>query len=267
VHDLEDGDGLLVLLHAAGAGPRALRELSDNFRTVIGRTLTPRLPQTVVRVEQTPLSRQIELAREALASATGDERRVLFGHSFGGLVALLTMLDTAEVDAEVDAAILYEPIVMACLDPQDPRDAAARATDRELIDYLAERTQAQAPELGVARFVETYNEVSWDSLPEGPRRALVHDAPNMVELTQCVHHHRIDLNKIRALSVPILVLQGDRSPVVLQLMAQRLSALLPDSTLITIEGVGHMGPHLAPTRVFSAAAPFLRALASTSPEA
>lgn len=249
------GNGLAVLLHAAGAGPRALSRLAGELRTAVGRTLVPALPGTVVDSTSThgmALHDQVEIARAALATAEG-EARILFGHSFGGLIAVLTLLE----GTEVDAVVLYEPIVMSCLDPGDQQDLSARAWDRELIDYLAECTETHDPEPGVARFVEAYNEVTWHDLPEGPRKSMVRDAGNMVALTRAVHHLSLDRARLRELSVPVLVMYGNRSPVVAQLMSIRLGALLPNARLEQITGVGHMAPSLAPECLCRPIASFL----------
>ena len=101
------------------------------------------------------------------------KHRVLFGHSFGGLVAVLALLD----GAKPDAVVLYDPIVLACLDLEDAADARGRAWDRELIDRLAQCTAANDPEPGIAGFIEAYNEVAWLQVPETARRALIADAP------------------------------------------------------------------------------------------
>ena len=169
------GDGLAVLLHAAGSSPRALGALAKTMRETAGRSIAPVLPMTIEPASaggtSHPLSRQIAVAKAALAhGATG--RRVLFGHSFGGLVALLALLD----GARPDVVVLYEPIVLAALDPADPEDEHARAWDRALIDHLAERQAAGDPEPGVARFIEAYNEVAWTRLPDTARAAILADA-------------------------------------------------------------------------------------------
>jgi pimeloyl-ACP methyl ester carboxylesterase len=191
-----------------------------------------------------PLASQVAMVREALA-CSGEGPRVVFGHSFGGLVALLAMLE----GTPVDAAVLYEPIALAVLDDANVRDRNARAWDRALVDHLAERIGAGDPEGGVRRFIEAYNEVAWPSLPERARTAIIADAPAICDLTQVVHHLPLPMDRLRTLATRTLVMSGTRSPLVTRRMAARLASLLPNAAASVVRDAGHMAPVLLPEAV------------------
>ena len=59
-----------------------------------------------------------------------------------------------------------------------------------------------------------------------------------------------------AIRAPVLLLRGDRSPLAVRLIAERLHAALPGSRLETIAGAGHMGPVLAPGAIAAAISSF-----------
>lgn len=253
------GDGLAVLLHAAGSSPRALVAMARALEQVGCRSIAPQLPMRPVAqrtgtAPRHPLAMQVEAARAALAHDGCP--RIVAGHSFGGLVGLLSVLD----GAKPDALVLYEPIVLAALASADPADQTARAWDRALIDRLDDGIAAGDPEAGIGGFIEAYNETAWTALPAKVRAAIVADAPAIRALTQVVHHLPIDRDALARVTVPTLILCGTRSPDITRRMAKRLAATLPRATLSVIEGAGHMAPVLAPDRLMPAIAGVLAAL-------
>jgi pimeloyl-ACP methyl ester carboxylesterase len=51
--------------------------------------------------------------------------------------------------------------------------------------------------------------------------------------------------------MPVLLLQGARSPAITHAMTDRLATLLPRATRVVVEGCGHMGPVQMPAAVAS----------------
>lgn len=250
--------GTVVMLHAAGAGPRSLAPLADHLGATGARLRMPALPLAIDAEASSagqPLAAQVAAARGALARA-GDAS-LLVGHSLGGSVALLTMLE----GAGVAGAVLYEPIVLAALEPADPGDAAGRAWDRALVEGLAAGVENGDPEPGVARFVEAWNEVAWGELVPAVRDRALGDAGALAALAAAVHHHPLDRVALQRLDVPVLLLAGDRSPDVARRMARRLAGLLPQAELRTVAAAGHMGPVRAPGVVASVIRDWLRRVA------
>lgn len=249
--------GQALLLHAAGSGPRALAAFAAGLEAELGCASALPLPLAGATSAGDPLAPQITAVRRAIDAAQPDQPIVLVGHSLGGLVALLAMLD----GAAVAAAILYEPIVLACLDEADPGDRAARAWDRALIEGIAAGVSAGHPEPAVARFIEAYNEVAWSELPGKARAAILADAQGLQATTQAVHVRPLSATTLASLTTPVLVLSGTRSPDVAQRMARRLTTKLANASHAIVEGAGHMGPVLAPDAVLAALRPFLPRLA------
>jgi pimeloyl-ACP methyl ester carboxylesterase len=235
-----EGDDLAVLLHAAASGPRALHRLASALAAAGLGAAAPALHKyggTRLSGAAEPVAAHVEVAGLVL-DARPARRQFLFGHSMGGLVALLAMLG----GRRVDGAILYEPIVLDALDPADPGDREARDWDRAVIARLSAAFAAGDPEPGVAAFVEAYNEVRWGQLPAPLRAELVANAGNLVAEVAFAQRLVLDRARLAALETPVLILQGERSPDVTQRMAARLACLLPRAERRVIPAAGHMGP-------------------------
>jgi pimeloyl-ACP methyl ester carboxylesterase len=259
-----------VLLHAAASGPRALFKLAAGLGATGWQTGLPALHgygATMLRdvTPIAPFAAHVRVARWALDHIPAEskpERRVLIGHSMGGTIALLAALD----GASIDALVLYEPILLDCLDPADPVDIAARAWDGACIQTLHEKFAAGDPEAGVAAFVEAYNEVAWTQLPRALRAELVAKATNLVAETNAAQDLRLNKPKLAALPMPVLILQGSRSPQVTHRMTVGLARAIPHALRTVIDGAGHMGPVMSHVAVASVVSVFLRNLPKqTSP--
>lgn len=229
-----------VMLHAAGSSPRALAALTGRLEASGVRVVAPQLPMRVQPADQargTPFAPQVAIARHALEQS-GLRRRLVFGHSFGALLALLALLD----GAEVDLAILYEPIVLAALADGDAADRAARSWDKALIDQLSERVTAGDPEPGLSRFIEAYNEVQWRELPERARAAMLAEADHIRDVAAAVHHLPLSMPALGALTTRIVVLSGDRTLEVARRMSAAVAGKLAQSSHVIVRDGGHMAP-------------------------
>ncbi len=239
---IEHGDGprRIVLLHAAGSGPRAIDRLARQVAAAGWSTAAPALERggrSLIGTAPEAFAEAVALAGLLLRS--GDRTpRVLFGHSMGGLVAL----QAAFAGAAAEALVLYEPIVLSLLDPADPKDRAALAWDAACIAGFRASVAAGEPEAGVRRFVEAYGDVAWDAMPPPARAGLVARAANFLAEAEATNAARVAADELSRLDLPVLLLQGDRSPEILGRMADRIAALLPNIERATIPGAGHMGP-------------------------
>lgn len=250
-----EGPGRMVVLHAAGSSPRALGGLAAALAGVAGRVLVPSLErggQSLVGEGAAPFAGAVAMARDLLA-AEGPGARILVGHSMGGLIALLALAE----GARADAAVLYEPIVLSLLDPADAGDRAAIEWDHGCIAAFRERCTAGDPEAGVAGFIEAYGELPWSALPAPARADLVARAPDLLRQASATNAARLERRSLSGLALPVLVLDGSRSPDVARRMATRLTDALPHVERVTIEGAGHMGTVLRPAAVAAAIEAFL----------
>lgn len=252
-HAWGDGSDFLLMLHASATGPRALTGLARSLESPHRKILAPafcgygatRLNDKTAR-ENTAQNFAIG---DAVLDTAGRGRRVLFGHSMGGLVALLVALEQARRGRPVDGLILYEPILHSFFDPKSPPAAAALAWDRDIIAKLARDVRDGVPEHGVRRFVEAWNESDWRDLPEPVRQQLVASADNLVREAMDMPAHCPDPSDFSKFDTPTLILRGDRSPDFAQLVSASAARAIPGACELLLEGCGHMGPLNAPARV------------------
>jgi pimeloyl-ACP methyl ester carboxylesterase len=196
---------------------------------------------TLVEGANDPMEAHAAVAR-AVLDRYAAERRVVIGHSMGGLVALLAGL-------KADSLVVYEPIVLGLLRDDDPADMAARDWDRAIVAELERWIAAGDPEAGVRVFVEAWNEVAWDALPASVRARLVAAAPAMAREIRAGSSRLVPLEGIAA---PVLILQGSASPTITARMTTRLHAGIPGSRRVVLDGCGHMGPVQASASVAAA---------------
>lgn len=166
------------------------------------------------------LDREVDDAKSVLDAVEG--KPVVFGHSFGGLVALETVRS-----AEVDSLVLYEPAVLT--------DRHAESHDvvalmEELIQDGDER-----------RAVETYFRRAGGMTD--PDEELLERGVSMIDtiLRECriVEGYRIDDGAETPVST--LLLTGEDGPQHLRDSVHRLHEAIGNSRLVELEGVGHAG--------------------------
>ncbi len=234
VEMLEWGEGpeLLVMLHAAAAGPQSLTALAVELLRPGRRIVAPALNRygtTVMRNETDRVRAHHDVLRATL-DVHPAERRLLFGHSMGGLIGLLEA-------ASFDAIVLYEPIVVACVE------------DERLIEW----DRAIVAKADISEFVTAWNDTPWQALPETARARLQAMAPTLIADMQVVSFYPFDVRRVREVATPVLLLQGEKSPPITHAMTTRLAELLPLATRIVVPSCGHMGPVQAPTVIASVA--------------
>ena len=243
---LEWGNGptLILLLHAAAAGPGSLSVLAKALMGPGRRIVAPALHgygRTLVEGADDPMAAHVTVVRAVLDRCPA-ERRVVIGQSMGGVVTLLAGL-------KADALVVYEPIVLGLLRDDDPADRAARDWDRAIVAALEQHLAAGNPEAGIRVFVEAWNEVAWDALPASVRARLIAAAPAMAREIRAGSSRPIALDRVQA---PLLILQGSASPSITARMTARLHAGVPGSRRMVLDGCGHMGPVQASAAVAAA---------------
>lgn len=246
VEVLEWGEGptLVLLLHAAAARPGSLSGLAKALMRPGRRIVAPALHgygRTLVEGADDPMVAHVTVVRVVLERYPA-ERRIVVGHSMGGLVTLLAT-------PPADALVVYEPIVLGLLRDDDPADQAARAWDRAIVTELERHLAAGDPEAGIRVFVEAWNEVTWEALPASVRARLIAAAPAMAREIRAGSSRPIALGRIEA---PLLILQGSASPAITARMTARLHGAVPGSRRVVLDGCGHMGPVQASVAVAAA---------------
>lgn len=235
-----NGDDLIVLLHALGAGPWGFGPLAERLLRPGRRILAPALHgygRTRADGTAGPVEAHVTVARWALAGS-GGRPAVLLGHSLGGLAALLA----AAGRDDVLVLVLFEPIVHAALCASVPEDRALAAAEREMIRSIADGVRQGSPEAGLAAFFDTWNDTPWAGLPERLRDRLLTDAARLAAEAETVAGHPVPDGLMSRVAAPVTVLYGDRSPPLAARMAERLITRLPAARARRLRGLGHMAP-------------------------
>lgn len=168
---------------------------------------------------------------EAVAEEAQTPVEVL-GHSLGGLLALRA----AARSPSVRRLIVYEPSLDEPAQPPDLLDrmrALLAQDDRDAASVLVMREVVRMPEAEIA---------TMRSLPSWSTRLdAAHTLPRelAVDLT-------LDPVEARRVGVPTLLLVGSDSPAFVQDSTRALADVLPDATIVVIDGQQHVADQLVP---------------------
>jgi pimeloyl-ACP methyl ester carboxylesterase len=108
----------------------------------------------------------------------------------------------------------------------------------------------------MARFVDYWSGPgAWAMLPPEKRQALAGRLAKVGLDFQAVFGEPTRLRDLRALCVPVLLLQGSASPLPTRRICGQLARVLPDARIEVVEGAGHMLPltHAGPVNASVAA--------------
>ncbi len=181
-----------------------------------------------------------------------NEPVALFGHSFGGLIALEACLRTANVSR----LILYEPSIALPEEGDETEELTGRlealleAGDREglYLTFLREIVQMSEEEIDQVR-----------SSPLWPARlASVHTLPREMRVEAA---GAFNPRRFASMAVPTLLLVGEESPEVFQAGVRALRAALPNSRTAVLPGQQHIAMYTAPDLFLRAVLPFLEGAA------
>jgi pimeloyl-ACP methyl ester carboxylesterase len=182
------------------------------------------------------LERGVADVRAVVDSVT--EPPVLFGHSFGGLLAI-----EAARTASVRGLIAYEPAVLvgeyseqaSLASRMQARidDGTRRAAMKLYIDEVMHGGESDDLERWLAE---------WPPWPE-----IVALTDNIARINRAIEQYR--LPDSLAIDVPSLLLTGTDGPPHLKDGIRAVDDVLPSSQLVEFEGIGHGGPTEAPARV------------------
>ncbi|RDI70688.1 alpha/beta fold hydrolase [Halopelagius longus] len=239
-YEREGSGPSLVLLHGGSGTRRAwdrLRpHLADDFTLVV--------PDRRGRgdsgdADEYHLDREVADVR-ALVDAVDGETTV-FGHSFGGLVAL-----AAATEVDVDRLVLYEPAVLV----GDHRDD-------DLADRMRESLDAGDRERAMKLFYRDAGGVPKpERLPFWPEEVNFDLVETVIRENYAVEEY--DLPEDMGVDAPTLLLTGEHGPAHLRDAAFELDERLPESRLTELDGVGHVATDSAPDRVAAAIRAFVR---------
>lgn len=239
----------IVLLHGAMEWAGSHLELAE----ALGDRWAVHLPDRRDRRDAAPAvpGRDLEQgAADACALVAESGARVLVGVSSGAILCLETALALGD---RIDAVVAFEPPLFG--DPAVPQrfadQAAAELARGDVTQALV--TGWLAVQLGPAwvrrlprRLLETMvaagsgREARTAVDPSTTMRALARSLPHEFRLVAAASGALDgDPDRYRALAAPVLLLGGDRSPAYLRQALDRLEALLPNASRVTLHGAGH----------------------------
>jgi pimeloyl-ACP methyl ester carboxylesterase len=161
----------------------------------------------------------------------------LLGHSYGAICSL----EAALLTKNLRKVILYEPPIPTNVGSAYPPDVVER-----LGKLLSAGDPAGAVTLFFQQIVHAppHEMELLKSSPSWPARVAA--AHTIFRELQASNAYMFDAEKIRRLSLPVLLLQGGDSPAFFKSAIERLHATLPDSRVVILPGQQHMAISTAP---------------------
>jgi pimeloyl-ACP methyl ester carboxylesterase len=247
---------LVVLLHATATGPGSLARLGKTLAASGHHVVIPALHRyggTWVEVDGTAIERSARAVGWVLDTFEADGR-ALFGQSMGGLTALLGALAAMR---PIERLMLYEPMVMQVLDPRDGADMREREWDRALVRAVMASIGTDDYEAAIAAFIAAWNEAAWGDIPQKTRDTILRSGEGLAAEMRAVNDMPFDAAGLSVMRTPTLLLGGGASPPLAGRILDRLERCLPNTKRVRFDGLGHMGPVLAPSLVAEELAAFL----------
>ena len=177
----------------------------------------------------------------AMAESLGQGGPVdLIGHSFGGTVALRLVLERPDL---VRSLTLIEPVLFAAARAAgDPAFAPFLTGHREFGLLVQAGRMAEAAALFHSHWGAG---AALAALPERARRYMVDrihligaQNPALVEDAACI----LRAHGLESIAVPVLLVEGAKSPPVIAAIQTELARRLPQVTRLSVPGAGHMVP-------------------------
>jgi pimeloyl-ACP methyl ester carboxylesterase len=164
----------------------------------------------------------------------------LIGHSYGGGVALWVARQHPDL---IRSLTLIEPSAFHFL-----RDGALdnRTLFREIFsvaDMVREAILSGDYCGGMGRFVDYWNgEGAWNAMSQKARMKFCKNLSKVVLDFHALFEEPARLKDYAALSIPTLLLCGDRSPAPSCRIVEMLASTMPHARVVQIQGAAHMSP-------------------------
>lgn len=192
-------------------------------------------------------------------------RVVVVGHSYGALTALFLAHRHPEL---LRAMVLAEPPAVPLLDdlppPQTKKGKAMYADiQKRMVAPMQQDFRAGRDEAGVADFIDyVFNDPrAWDNFPASDKAQTMRDAGEWrVMMTTGTLFPPISSAEVRTITVPSLIMSGDRSYPFLGFIDRDLAMLLPNSHSVVIPNAGHQMWYQHPAECRNDVFAFLRSL-------
>lgn len=245
------GAAHVVCLHASASSGRQWRalqgQLADGYQV-----LSPDLYGSGDSPPWPPgrgLTLADEVARlEPVFEATGGPFH-LIGHSYGGAVAARAALTYPGCFRSL---VLIEPVLFGLLTAEDPHQPAAREVVA-LCQHAGAAVEVGALDSAAGRFIDYWMGAgAWAGMPAQRRAAIAQAMPAVRSQWTAIFAETTPLPVYSLLDLPVLYLEGSRSPASTRAVARLLTQTLPNVTSAVLAGAGHMAPLTHPGLVNAA---------------
>lgn len=234
----------LMALHGSASCGAALLPLGRAFTE--RRFMAPDLPG-YGRSAPLPPSALPNVAHdvEAVLGCAGPGRMHVFGHGYGGLVALAAAL---AAPGRFASLTLFEPDAFRLLGASGAADDRAEMARLEKTARgLGRALRHGRPADGMALLTDLRNGPgAWTATPPARRDALESMAARVEMDLAAALAAPLPADRLAALDVPVLVMMGLESEAFAQRTAELTALALPRVQLILLAGCGHNGPVTAP---------------------
>ncbi len=171
-------------------------------------------------------------------------RVVVIGHSYGALTALFLEMKHPEM---LRAVVLAEPPAVSLLKHLPPAEAksgedAFRDIQQRMVQPMQQAFRKGHTEEGVAVFIDyVFNDPhAWEKMSASARKQTLQDAHEWdVMMTSGTLFPDVDLDRLRQVKVPTLLLWGQKTYPFLVLIMQELDRLLPNHESAVLPDAGH----------------------------
>ena len=167
----------------------------------------------------------------------------LFGHSFGGAVALEIALRFPE---RVKTLTVYEPVRFAWLFDARLHDSADEQAASQVLhvgrsvgQWVHAGRQADAAQL----FIDYWSGAgTWSQMDARRREAVIAAMPKVAAEFDAAFNDGTPLNALLSLSMPLCFMGGDASPQSVQCIVRLMGDCAPHARREFLRGAGHMAP-------------------------
>ncbi|GHE97820.1 dihydrolipoamide acetyltransferase [Aliiroseovarius zhejiangensis] len=179
----------------------------------------------------------------------------LIGHSFGGTIALRLAQRRPDL---VRSLTLFEPVVFAAA-----RGSKAFADNLDVMNGPFAAALDAGDRMKAAHIFNTMwgRDSAWQALPISQREDMakrIHLIPAANAVIYADVHGQVAPGALERVNMPVLLMEGTRSPALVGAVHDVLEARLPDVQRHVIDGAGHMAPITHAGEVAGLMSAFLR---------
>lgn len=173
-----------------------------------------------------------------LIEALGLEAPVhIVGSSYGAFIAALVERDHPEV---VRSAVLGEPPMLSLLAEDNKSLESYRASESRFAGMVLARLRDGDDEAAARGFIDfIMGEEAFDHLPTGMRGMILQNSKTLAVELPTPERDPFTVEDARKISVPTLLLRGQRSPAMFQTVTSILAKSIPNATVSVIRDSSH----------------------------